>query len=256
MTSLCSRRAWLADGDLLPPRGGGAAPVFVSHVSLCDVWFTVAWVRLANLIGAGSLTAVSAAAWARGLATLPGLWGRRDDPPAPALARVCLLKPGTGTGIVTLPLRWETAGLDGGLMRVLNAGLTLMPAGPAQTVLRLDGVARLPYTAAHHRSGGMRAHRAAAACAGFLLAGVADALAGPARAGRPETGGDAGHRGHRQVAVPWQPRPPGHDQQYLPPGRAGMPWPALDLGGAGARGAGPQAPAWVCGHAPRHDGRR
>jgi hypothetical protein len=190
MTSPSSGRTWLAAGDLPPPWGGGAAPVFVSHVLLCDVRFTTARVRLANLIGAGWLTAVSAAAWARGLATLPGLWGRRDDPPAPPLARVCLLKPEAGTGIVTLPLRWETAGPDGGLIRVLNAGLTVMPTGPAQTVLRLDGVARLPYAAGrHHRSGEMRAHRAAAVCAGFLLTSVADALAGPARAGRPETGG-------------------------------------------------------------------
>jgi hypothetical protein len=187
MTSPCSRRAWLAAADLSPPRGGGAAPVFVSRVLLCDIGFTAAQVRLAILIGAGSLTAVSAAAWACGLATLPGLWGRRDDPQASALARVCLLKPEAGTGIVTLPLRWETAGLDGGLMRVLNAGLTLMPAGPAQTMLRLDGVARLPCAAAHrHWSGGMRAHRAAAVCAGSLLTGVADALAGPARAGHSD----------------------------------------------------------------------
>lgn len=177
MTSPCSQRAWLAAGDLPQPQSGGAAPFFVSHVLLCDVRFTAARVQLANLIRTGSLTAVSAAAWARALGTLPGSWVRRDNPPILALTRVCVLKPEAGTGIVTLPLRWETSGRNGGLVRVLNAGLTLMPSGPAQTVLRLDGVARLPYPAArHHHAGGMRAHRAAVSCAGFLLADIAAAL--------------------------------------------------------------------------------
>jgi hypothetical protein len=192
----------------------------------------------------GSLTAASAAAWACGLAGLPGFWLHRGDPPASALARVCLLEPEAGKGIVTLPLRWETAGLDGGLVRVLNASLTLMQACPAQTVLRLDRVARLPYAAArHHRTGGMRVHRAAMVCAGFLLADVADALAGPARAGRPETGGNAGHSDHRQVAVPRQRRPPDHDQQSPPPGSAGLPWPAI----AGHPGGGPPRICWPSG---------
>jgi hypothetical protein len=173
VTSSFSRRAGLAAGDLPQPPGGGAAPVFVSHFLLCDVRFAAARVQLAALIGAGWLIPASAAAWAGGLAVLPGFRVRRDD--LLALARVCLLEPAAGTGIMTLPLRWETAGP----VRVLNAGLTLMPAGPAQTVLRMDGMVRLPYAAGHQRAG-MRAHRAAAACAGFLLADVAAALARPA----------------------------------------------------------------------------
>ena len=158
-------------------------PVFVSHVLLCDVRFVAARVRLVNLIRAGWLTPVSVAAWARGLAALPRFWMPRDT--SPALARVHLLAPAAGAGIVTLPLRWETAGP----VRVLNAGLTLMLVGPVQTVLRLDGVIRLPPTAAGHiRSKGGLVHRAAAACAGLLLADVADALASPALANLGDLG--------------------------------------------------------------------
>ena len=69
-------------------------------------------------------------------------------------------------------------------MRVLNAGLTLMPAGPAQTLVRLDGIVRLPHAAAGRRVGrDAGAPGPPAAHAGFLLADVAAALARPAPAG-------------------------------------------------------------------------
>ena len=169
--------ARLADGrDLPQPPGGGAAPVFVSHFLLCDVRFAAARARLAALVSAGWLTPASAAAWAGGLAALPGFRVRRDD--LSALARVCLLAPAAGTGIVTLPLRWETSGP----VRVLNAGLTLMQAGPAQTLVRLDGMVRLPHAAAGHRSGrdagapGRRGLR-------WIPAGRCRGRAGPSRSG-------------------------------------------------------------------------
>ena len=215
MTSSFSRRAWLVAGDLPQPLDGGVAPVFVSRVVLCDVRFAVARVRLATLIGAGWLTLVSGAAWAGGLTALSGFWGRRDDPPVPVLARVSLLEPAAGTDIVTLPLHWEIVGP----VRVLNAGLTLMPAGQDQTVLRLDGMVRLPHAAAGYQRAGVRAHRAAAACAEFLLAGVADALAGPAPTSRYGTRQDPGH----DVAVPRPRRRPGGNQESPPYGSAGMP---------------------------------
>ena len=185
MTSPCSRRAWLAAGGLppAPPRCdvSAPAPVFASQVVLLDVRFVAARVRLANLIRAGGLTEVSAAAWACGLAALPGFWVPGGAPPG--LARVRLLEPAAGPGIVTLPLRWQTAGP----VRVLNAGLTLLPDGADRTLLRLDGVFRLPSAVAGRKPGGaMLAHRAAAASAGFLLTGVAAELTRPAPRARPD----------------------------------------------------------------------
>ncbi len=166
---------------------------------------------------------MSAAAWACGLATRSGFC--IPGGPPPALARVRLLEPAAGPGIVTLPLRWETAAPASGPVRVLNAGLTLTPDGADEALLRLDGVFRLPFTPAGHRpAGAMLAHRAATACAGIMLAAAAEALTCPATARQDETGW-AADRDHRQVAVPRPRVPPGHREQVplspagCPPGR-------------------------------------
>ena len=205
--------------------------MFASHVFPLDVWWVAARVRLACLIRAGSLTGMSAAAWACGLAALPWLrlpGGIRRPP----LARVCLAEPAAGPGIVTLPLRWEAAG-PAGPVRVLNAGLTVTPDGPGRVLLRLDGVFRLPSAVP---ATGLLAHRAAAACAGLFLAGVADALAGPAPARAYETGWDGGGRGDQQAAVPGQRVPPGPGGQSRPGGSVRVSRPRQDFGGPGARG--------------------
>jgi hypothetical protein len=206
--------------------------VFVSRGFLLEAGFVSARVRLVNLIRAGSLTPLSAAAWTCGLTTLPGLQVPRGT--AATLSRVCLLEPVAGPGIVMLPLRWEAAGP----VRVLNAGLSLTPAGPGQTLVRLDGMFRLPFTLARRlQARGMLTHRAAVACARLLLGGIADTLACPADPGLGGPGWGASDDDQGVFAGPRQRVLLGHDDERPPPGSPQMHEPELSPGGPGAWGA-------------------
>jgi len=87
--------------------------------------------RLAGLTGNGVLTQVSADAYAAG--TPPGV---------PWLARSRFRDLITRPGRAVLSVRWETDGHYGEPFPVLDADLTLTPAGPSAALLELAGIYR------------------------------------------------------------------------------------------------------------------
>ncbi|HEX3305259.1 MAG TPA: hypothetical protein VHS32_03335 [Streptosporangiaceae bacterium] len=105
--------------------------MFVSDQAMLDVSFEVALARLAALTGSGALTQVSADAYATGA-----------SPGTPRLARSCFRDLITRPGRAVLAVRWETSGHDGEPFPVLDADLTLIPAGPRAALLQLVGVYR------------------------------------------------------------------------------------------------------------------
>jgi hypothetical protein len=96
-----------------------------------DVSFEVALARLAALTGSGALTQVSADAYATGA-----------SPGTPRLARSRFRDLITRPGREMLAVRWETSDHDGEPFPVLDADLTLTPAGPRAALLQLAGVYR------------------------------------------------------------------------------------------------------------------
>jgi hypothetical protein len=78
---------------------------------------------------------------------------------------------------IALPLQWEAAGAAGRLFPVLDADLTLVPAGASQTLIRLDGAYRPPLGAVGATLDRMVLHRAATATIRSLLSRIAAALA-------------------------------------------------------------------------------
>jgi hypothetical protein len=105
--------------------------MFVSHAATLDLSFEVALTRLAALTGSGVLTQVSTDAYAAGAPpSLPCLAGSRF--------RDLITRPGRAV----LAVRWETDGHYGEPFPVLDADLTLTPAGPSAALLELSGIYR------------------------------------------------------------------------------------------------------------------
>jgi hypothetical protein len=105
--------------------------MFVSHVATLDVSFEVALARLAGLSESGVLSQVSADAYAAGA-----------PPGVPWLARSRFRNLVTRPDRAVLAIRWETGGHFGEPFPVLDADLTLIPAGPSATLLELSGIYR------------------------------------------------------------------------------------------------------------------
>jgi hypothetical protein len=105
--------------------------VFVSHAATLDVSFEAALARLAGLSGNGVLTRVSADAYAAGA-----------PPGVPWLARSRFRNLITRPGRAVLAVRWETGGHYGEPFPVLDADLTLTPAGLSAAMLELSGIYR------------------------------------------------------------------------------------------------------------------
>ena len=101
------------------------------------------------------------------------------------LVRVSFLDPVYRDDIMTVGLRWEAAGAAGALFPVLDANISISPAGDRRARLALAGSYRPPLG---RFGGGLdRAvlHRVAAATMRSLLRGAAEALASPASAADP-----------------------------------------------------------------------
>ena len=100
--------------------------MFVSDEATLDVGFDLALARLAALTRNGVLTRVSADAYAAGAPA-----------GAPWRSLSCFGDLITRADRAVLAVRWETS-----LFPVLDADLTLTPAGPRDALLRLVGVYR------------------------------------------------------------------------------------------------------------------
>ena len=132
--------------------------MFVSDEATLDVSFDVALARLAALAGNGVLTRVSADAYAAGAAA-----------GSPWISMSCLGDLITRPDRAVLAVRWETGGRAGELFPVLDADLTLTPAGPGAALLQLAGVYRA-------RSG-EAGHRVATVTIGGFLSRIAETIA-------------------------------------------------------------------------------
>ena len=176
------------DGDLSPSPDGhlplSAQGVFVGDEVSLDVSLTAAQARLASLIRGGLLGAASAQAYSDGITGLA-----RAGPPGPApgpsrLVQVHFRDLTAHGDSASLALRWEVTGHGGGLFPVLDADITLTPAGQRSTTLTLTGAYRPPPGAVLDRA---VMHQVATATIPAFLHRIAQAIAHPARAAGPQT---------------------------------------------------------------------
>jgi hypothetical protein len=158
--------------------------MFVSHERVLDLSFPAAQARLMNLTRGDWLSTASDDAYADGLTGLIRVGPFGAVPGASKLVRVSLLEPVPRDDAVSLPLRWEATGVMGRLFPVLDADLTVTPAG-AGTLLRLDGAYRPPLAGLGTGLDRVVLHRAATATIRSLLTRIADALVSPAPAAQP-----------------------------------------------------------------------
>ncbi len=115
--------------------------MFVSDEIVVPVGFAEAQARLETIMRGGDLLGPSADAYDQGLATTVRVG------PAPMLSRlveVQFMELVTHGDACVLTLRWQVAGAGGGLFPVLDADISIRPAGDGGTLLRLDGSYRPP----------------------------------------------------------------------------------------------------------------
>ena len=98
---------------------------------------------------------------------------------------------------MTVGLRWEAAGAAGGLFPVLDANISISPAGGETARLALAGSYRPPLGRLGAGLDGAILHRVATATMRCLLHSVAEALVSPAPAGHLAEDASPG----------WQPAP-------------------------------------------------
>jgi hypothetical protein len=156
-----------------------------------------------NLTHGGWLAAASDGAYADGLAGLIRVGPFGAVPAASKLVSVRLLEPVPRGEVMVLPLRWEATGVTGRLFPVLDADLTMTPAGAGQTLLTLNGAYRPPLGGIGAGLDRVVLRRAAAATIGSLLTRIADALASRA----PAPGSAARPAGSQRAQDPDNPHP-------------------------------------------------
>lgn len=107
------------------PQTGLTEDVFLSQEVTLPLTFVVARARLLCMTRSGALSTASGEAFAV---------GRGDAPPGEtlggaSLVRVQFAEPAPHEDLLVLPLRWEAMGPAGRLFPVLDADITLLPAG-------------------------------------------------------------------------------------------------------------------------------
>ena len=124
--------------------------MFASQETILDLPFPVARTRLVSLARRGGLDGASGRAYADGYtATIrAGPFGQARA--ASKLVRVRFVEPPEHDDLAVLPFRWEATGPAGGLFPVLDADITLLPAG-GQTKLVLAGPTGCRWTASGPR---------------------------------------------------------------------------------------------------------
>jgi hypothetical protein len=139
--------------------------------------------RFANLLHGNWLAETSQAACEGGAGGL-----LRVGPAGPVgakLVRVCFLDPVYRGDVMTVGLRWQAAGAAGGLFPVLDANISISPAGDDTARLTLAGSYRPPLGRLGASLDRAIMHNVATATMRCLLQSVAEALVSPAPAGYP-----------------------------------------------------------------------
>jgi hypothetical protein len=123
-------------------------------------------------------------------------------PVAAKLVRVSFLDPVYRGDVMTVGLRWEAAGAAGSLFPVLDANISISPAGDDTARLALAGSYRPPLGRVGAGLDRAVMHRVATATARCLLRSVAEALVIPAPAGHPAEGASPGLRPAPESGMP------------------------------------------------------
>jgi hypothetical protein len=173
--------------------------MFVSEEVGLDMAFPAARAGLLALTRGGWLSAASDDAYADGLSGLIRVGPFGDLFGASKLVRVLLLEPVERDGNVLLTLRWEATGVMGRLFPVLDANISLAPAGEDTSRLVLTGAYRPPLSGVGAGLDRVLLHRAATATVRSLLRQIAESIApaaenvsepGVASSLRPQPGTD------------------------------------------------------------------
>jgi|SRR5215472_8304798 len=162
--------------------------MFIGHEVVLDVSFRAAQARLANLVRRNGLSGASQAAFERGLADTIRVGPFGSVPGVSKLVHVSYLDPVYREDTMTVGLRWEATGVSGGLFPVLDADLSVTPAGERSARLALAGSYRPPFGRTGAALDRVFLGQVATATIRTLLQNVAQAIASPAE-GEIETGG-------------------------------------------------------------------
>ena len=123
--------------------------MFARDELMLGLGFETARARLVNLTHGGWLAAASDSAYADGLAGLIRVGPFGAVPGASKLVSVRFLEPVPREDVMVLPLRWEATGVTGRMFPVLDADLTMTPAGAGRTADHAER--RLPPAAGRDR---------------------------------------------------------------------------------------------------------
>jgi hypothetical protein len=158
--------------------------VFVGDEVRLEVGFAVARDRLRQLAEGGALLGTSEDAYDHGTIGLE----RVGVPGLSKLVRVQVRELAWTDQSVGLAIRWEATGPGGGLFPVLDADLTMAPAGERVTILTLAGAYRPPLGAMGGALDRAILRRVASATIRAFLAQVAHTITGQPAANGATTG--------------------------------------------------------------------
>jgi hypothetical protein len=118
------------------------------------------------------------------------------------LVRVSFLDPVYRGDVMTVGIRWEATGAAGALFPVLDANITISPAGDHTALLALAGSYRPPLGRLGAGLDRAVMYQVAAATMRSLLRNVAIALTSPATAGHPAAEASPGLRPAPELGMP------------------------------------------------------
>ena len=168
---------------------------------LLDLSFPAAAARLADLGRGGLLTGASEGAYGGGLTGLVRVGPQSDVKGMSKLVNVHSLGVVTRGEFAVLALRWEATGPGSQLFPVLDADMSLTPAGEDFTRLSLAGVYRPPFAALDAGLDRAVFHKVADATVRSLLARVADVLGPPPEPAGAVRGTDRAGAAARRAAA-------------------------------------------------------
>ncbi len=160
--------------------------MFVAHELTADVSFPLAQQRMGGLVREGWLAAASEDAYQDGFTAVIRVGPFGDRPGSAKRVQVHFLDPVHRGEAMTVGVRWEATGIAGALFPVLDADISLTPAGAETTRLALAGTYRPPLDGVGATLDNVILHRVATATIRTLLERIATALTSAAPA--PETG--------------------------------------------------------------------
>jgi hypothetical protein len=157
--------------------------MFIARELLVHAECGAAQARLAKIASASGLASASQAAYQDGLTHLIRIGPFGDTPGVSKLVAVRVLDPVYRDDTMTIALRWEATGAAGSLFPVLDANISLSPAGERSTRLALTGSYRPPLGRIGAALDTAILSRAAAATIHALLHSIAGAITSPAATG-------------------------------------------------------------------------